>query len=85
MNMQSAEITIPNVRLNLDQLLAVIRDLDKSARVQVARVLAETNLDAEMDDLIARLAAVPEKNISDADIAKEIQAVRQKLRQPAVQ
>lgn len=85
MNMQSAEITIPNVRLNLNQLLAVIRDLDKASRVQVAKVLAETDLDAELDDLIVRLASVPEKNISDADIAKEIQAVRQKQRQTAVQ
>lgn len=85
MNMQSAEITIPNVRLNLNQLLAVIRDLDKPSRVQVAKVLAETDLDAELDDLIVRLASVPEKNISDADIAKEIQAVRQKQRQTAVQ
>ncbi len=85
MDMQSAEITIPDVRLNIDQLLAVIRHLDKPSRVQVAKVLAETDLDAELDDLIVRLAAVEEKNISDADIAKEIQAVRQKHRQTAVQ
>ncbi|MGE0084090.1 MAG: hypothetical protein AB7S75_06680 [Desulfococcaceae bacterium] len=61
MNIQAAEITIPNVSLNLDQLLAIIRDLDKPSRIQVAKVLAETDLDAELDDLIVRLAAVEEK------------------------
>ncbi|QTA81445.1 Uncharacterized protein dnl_37800 [Desulfonema limicola] len=77
MNIQSAEITIPNVRLNLNQLLTIIRHLDKPARIEVARVLTETGMDAELNELIYQLEAMPDKNISNDDIAKEIRAVRQ--------
>ena len=37
----SKVITVPQMELNLDQFLAIIRQLDGSTRAEVARVLAE--------------------------------------------
>ncbi len=77
----SKVITVPQMELNLDQFLAIIRQLDGSTRAQVARVLAETEMDAELCGLIERLARVPEKeDISDADIQAEIDAARREGR-----
>ena len=78
MSGQSTVITIPNMKLNLDQLLAVIRQLDEPTRVQVARVLVETKMDAELGNLVEQLAKTPPADdISDADIEAEIKSVRQ--------
>ncbi len=74
---QVTEINIPNVRLGLDQLLVAIRELDKSARIKVARVLAETEMDSELAELIGQLASNSEKTIGDSDIQAEIMTVRQ--------
>lgn len=81
MSPQSKTITVPPMELSLDQFLAVIRELDEPTRVQVARVLAETELDAEFRNLIEQLAqATPADEISDAEIQAEIRAVRQEGR-----
>jgi len=71
-------VTIPPMELTLDQFLAVIRHLDESTRVEVARALAETEMDAQMRNLIAQLAQRPLTfDIDeDADIQAEINAVR---------
>ena len=69
------------MELGLDQFLAVIRQLDEPTRVEVARVLAETEMDAELRNLIDQLArASPADNVSDAEIQAEIKAVRQEGR-----
>lgn len=54
--LRSSEITIPNVRLGLEDLLVVIHSLDETARARVAHALAETEMDARFKDLIAQLA-----------------------------
>jgi hypothetical protein len=74
---QSRTVTVPPMELDLDQFLAVIRNLDESARVEVARALAETELDAALRALIDHLAqGEASDDISDADILTEIAAVR---------
>jgi hypothetical protein len=55
--LHSPEITIPNVRLGLEDLLAVIQSLDAPSRARVAHALAETEMEARVKDLIAQLAA----------------------------
>ncbi len=77
----SSEVTIPNVRLGLEELLAVIHDLDEPSRVRVAQVLADTEMEARFKDLIAELAArAPAEDISDPEIDREVQAVRATVR-----
>ena len=81
MSSQSKVITVPPMELSLDQFLAVIRQLDEPTRAEVARVLAEGKMDAELRDLIEQLAkASPADDISDAEIQAEIQAVREERR-----
>ena len=70
-------ITIPNVRLGLEDLLAVIQSLDQPARARVAQVLADAEIDARFKDLIAQLAArSPVEDLTDADIDQEVRAAR---------
>jgi hypothetical protein len=74
---QTSEITLPKVRLDLDDLLAVIQNLDEASRARVARVLAETEMEARWKTLIAQLAArAPADDLTDADIDREVRAVR---------
>lgn len=78
MSPQSKVVTVPPMELSLDQFLAVIRQLDEPTRVQVARVLAETEMDTQLRHLIKQLAQTsPADDIGDADIQAEIDAVRQ--------
>jgi hypothetical protein len=73
----SSEITIPNVRLDLEALLAIIQSLDEPSRARVARALAEVEIEARFKALIDQLAArAPAEDITDADIDREVQAVR---------
>jgi hypothetical protein len=73
----SREITIPNVRLGLEEFLEVIERLDESSRARVAQALAHAELDARFRDLIQRLAArAPAEDITDAEIDREVRAVR---------
>ncbi len=74
-------VTVPNVTLTLDQLLDAIRQLDRSARVKVAEVLLESEMDAKMTALLRRLAERnPADNISDSVIATEVRAIRESRR-----
>jgi len=77
MSLQSTVITIPDIKLTIDQLLKIIRQLDKATRIQVARVLLETEMDARLASLIEQLAETsPADDISSEDIESEIKAVR---------
>ena len=42
MTLQSTVITIPEVKLTVDQLLKVVRQLDNASRIQLSWVLMET-------------------------------------------
>lgn len=78
---RSSEITIPNVRLGLEDLLAVIHSLDEPSRARVAQALAEAEMDARFKDLIQQLAArAPLGEITDAEIDREVRAVRDAAR-----
>ena len=75
-------VTIPNVELTLDQLVAAIRQLEPEARSELAKALMETELDARMAELIRSLASrQPADDITDADIVTEVNAVRAQRRQ----
>jgi len=81
MALRSTEITIPNARLDLEDLLAVIQRLDAPSRARVAQALAEAEMDARFKDLIQEIAArAPAKDFSDAEIDREVQAVRDGVR-----
>ena len=77
----SLEVTIPNVRLPLEELLEVIQKLDAPSRARVAQALAGVEMDSRFKDLIERLAArAPAQDLTDADIDREVQAVRSAAR-----
>lgn len=77
MALRSSEVTIPNVRLDLEERLAVIQSLDEPSRARVARTLAEVEMDARFKDLIEQLAArAPAEDVTDSDIDREVQAAR---------
>jgi hypothetical protein len=74
----AAEITVPNVKMSFEQLLAVIRQLDESGRVAVAQALLESKMDDELDHLLRELSETPPANdITDAEIQAEVRAVRE--------
>lgn len=78
---RSVEINIPNVRLDIEELLSVIQSLDEPARARVAQALAEAEIDARFKDLIEQLAArSPVDEITDAEIDREVQTVRDAAR-----
>ncbi|OEU80672.1 MAG: hypothetical protein BA872_02530 [Desulfobacterales bacterium C00003060] len=78
MSLQSTVIRIPEVKLTVDQLHKVVRQLDDASRVQLARVLMETEMDAKLASLIEKLAkTTPADDVSDEDIEAEIKAVRE--------
>lgn len=78
MSLQSTVVTIPNIKLSIDQLLTAIRQIDEPARIKVAQTLVETQMDAKLANLIEQLAKTPPvDDISDADIEAEIKAVRE--------
>ncbi len=77
MTLQSTVITIPEVKLTVDQLLKVVRQLDNASRIQIAQVLMETEMDANLASLIEKLAkTTPADDVSDEEIEAEIKAVR---------
>jgi hypothetical protein len=74
-------VTIPKVELSMDQLVTAVRQLEPKARLEIAKALVETELDVRMAELIHRLASRPAADdISDADIATEVNAVRKTRR-----
>jgi hypothetical protein len=77
MAVRSPEITIRDMRLGLEEFLSVIQRLDQPTRARVAQTLVEVEMDARFKELIQQLAAtVPSEAITDADIDREVQAVR---------
>lgn len=71
------QITLPNVKLELDDLLALIRRLDAEARQRIAEVLAEAEMDSRLGDLIRQLAAKRNSaELSDAEIDREVAEAR---------
>lgn len=74
---QSIQVTVPNVTLTLDQLLAAIRQLDEHSLSQVAQVVLETDRDARLVELIQRLnERAPADDVSDDLINAEVRAAR---------
>ena len=74
----SIRVTIPNITLTLDQLLAAIRQLDDRSLSQVAQAIIEKDRDAHMIELIHRLSQRDATtDVSDDVINAEVQAVRQ--------
>ena len=72
-------VKIPEVELTLDQLVRAIRQLDSAARSEIAKALLDTELDAQMTSLIESLdRREPADDITDADIAAEVKAVRKR-------
>jgi hypothetical protein len=83
---QTHFITIPEVKLTIDELFKVVRQLDDSSRSRLARVLMETEMDAKLHKLIENLAkTAPVSDISDNDIEAEIKAVRMERVAPDVE
>jgi membrane-bound lytic murein transglycosylase B len=77
MTARSSEVTIPNVRLGLEELLGVIQSLDEPSRARVAQAIADVEMDTRFKDLIEQLAAkAPAHDITDAEIEAEVRAVR---------
>jgi hypothetical protein len=77
MALPSSEITIPNVRLDLEDLLLVILGLDGPARARMAHVLAESEseMDAGFKDLVTHMDAWPAaEDATDADVDREVSA-----------
>ena len=71
-------VTIPNVSLTLDQMLDVIRHLDRSSHIQVAKVLLEVEMDTKMTELLQRLTErKPADELPDDIIAAEIHTARE--------
>lgn len=78
--MSTATITIPNIQveLTIEQLITAVSQLDPSERAILAKALANSELDAELSQLISALYSQPPVDeIADEDILTEIQAVRQ--------
>ncbi len=73
----STTITIPNVQLTIDQLVAVVRHLEPDDRAKVAQALLADEMDTKLTQLIKRLAnKTPVIDITDEDINEEVRAVR---------
>jgi ribosomal protein L17 len=79
--MSTATITIPDMRVQLtvEQLITAARQLEYNDRRKLAKaIIAESDLDVELAQLIAELYSLPPvDDISDNDIMAEVQAVRQ--------
>jgi len=76
----SVRVTIPNVTLTLDQLLAAIHQLDERSLGQVAQVIIEKERDVRLIELVRRLNQRDTAltiDASDDVINAEVQAVRQ--------
>jgi hypothetical protein len=78
----STTITIPNVQLTLDQLVAAVRQLEPEERATVAQALLADEIDARFERLITRLANTPPAtDITDEEINEEVRVVRRQHRQ----
>jgi hypothetical protein len=76
----SVRVTIPNVTVSLDQLLAAIRQLDERSLRQVAQVVVETSRNVRLIELIRRIDQRDTgltDDVSDEAINAEVKALRQ--------
>ena len=70
-----------SVPITLEQLIHAVRNLPPEERRQVARALVQSELAADLTDLIQSLyGEPPADDISDVDIMAEVKAVRQQPR-----
>jgi ABC-type phosphate/phosphonate transport system substrate-binding protein len=68
-------ITIP---ITLEQLIAVVQQLQPNERTKLASALIEIELQSDLKSLIKELYNQPPvEEVTDSDILQEIQAVRQ--------
>jgi hypothetical protein len=68
---------VGSVPLTLDQVVDVVRQLDPSAREQVARALLETDFDARLAALVRRLSQrQPENDLTASDFVAEVRSAR---------
>ncbi|MCB0071887.1 MAG: hypothetical protein KDE20_10535 [Caldilineaceae bacterium] len=75
--MLTTTVTISDVRLTLDELIASIRRFDPETRAQVLDALLTDEIDARLSALIERLSErPPADDVTDAEIDAEIHAVR---------
>ena len=76
--MEQSTVTISNVKLTLEQLVAAVGQLDETGRAQLARVLLQADMDAQLKVLMERLARrEPVPEVSETTIQEEVAAVRQ--------
>ncbi|MBO3461994.1 hypothetical protein G7B40_028605 [Aetokthonos hydrillicola Thurmond2011] len=67
-----------SIRITLEQLITGVQQLQPEKRAQVAKVLIQLDLRADLQALIQELYAEPPiDKITDDDIRAEIKAVRQ--------
>jgi hypothetical protein len=67
--------------ITLEQLITTVQQLQPSDRAQVAKALIDIELKSDLTDLLKELYSQPPiDNITDAEIMKEIKAVRQQSR-----
>ena len=77
----AATMTTLNIELTLDQVINALSRLNPDARSEVAKALVDVELDERMARLISNLASrPPADDITDADIAFEVETVRMKNR-----
>jgi hypothetical protein len=66
--------------ITLEQLIATIQQLQPSDRSQVAQALIQLELQSDLKGLIEELySQTPVDEITDSDIMREVNAVRQNL------
>ncbi len=69
-------ITIPNLQLDINQLLTIVRQLDENARIKVAQTPVDTQMDDKLSGLIQRLAGkMPADALTLDDIQCEVNAI----------
>jgi len=67
-----------SVPITLEQLITAIKQLQPDERAQIAQVLVQEELQADLTGLIQELYSQPPVDeVSDEDILTEVKAVRQ--------
>ena len=67
-----------SVPITLEQLITAIKQLQPNERAQIAQVLVQEELPADLTGLIQELYSQPPVDeVSDEDILAEVKAVRQ--------
>ena len=75
--MDQPTITNPNIALTVDQLKAVVSQLDEAGRAQLAQVLVRADMDAKLKALMERIADLQsDPALTDLVIREEVAAVR---------